>query len=64
MPKMKTHRGAAKRFRTTGTGRIMRERAFRRKHLERKRSSVTRRLAGDVEVTGGDRDHVRRLLGI
>ena len=64
MPKMKTHRGAAKRFRTTGTGKIMRERAYRRKHLERKPSAVTRRLAPDTEVTGGDRDHVRRLLGI
>jgi large subunit ribosomal protein L35 len=63
MPKMKTHRGAAKRFRVTGTGKIMRERAFRRKHLERKSSRVTRRLAGDVELTGGDRDRVRRLLG-
>ena len=64
MPKMKTHRGAAKRFRITGSGKIMRERAFRRKHMERKASKVTRRLANDVEVTGGDRDHVRRLLGL
>jgi large subunit ribosomal protein L35 len=64
MPKMKTHRGAAKRFRVTSGGKIMRERAFRRKHMERKRSTVTRRLAPDVEVTGGDRDKIRRLLGI
>jgi large subunit ribosomal protein L35 len=64
MPKMKTHRGAAKRFRTTGTGKLMRERAFRRKHMERKSSKVTRRLAPDVEVTGGDGDRIRRLLGI
>ncbi len=64
MPKMKTHRGAAKRFRVTGSGKIMRERAFRRKHMERKPTKVTRRLAQDVELTGGDRDHVRRLLGL
>jgi large subunit ribosomal protein L35 len=63
MPKMKTHRGAAKRFRVTGSGKIMRERAFRRKHMETKNSVTTRRLAGDVEVTGGDRDRLRRLLG-
>ena len=64
MPKMKTHRGAAKRFRVTGTGKIMRERAFRRKHMERKPTTVTRRLKKDTELTGGDRDHVRRLLGL
>ena len=63
MPKMKTHRGAAKRFRITGSGKLMRERAFRRKHMERKPSHVTRRLASDVEVTGGDAARLRRLLG-
>jgi large subunit ribosomal protein L35 len=64
MPKMKTHRGAAKRFRTTGSGKVMRQRAFRRKHMERKTTTVTRRLANDVEMKGGDRDQVRRLLGL
>jgi large subunit ribosomal protein L35 len=64
MPKMKTHRGAAKRFRVTGSGKVMRQRAFRRKHMETKTSTVTRRLANDVEMKGGDRDQVRRLLGL
>jgi large subunit ribosomal protein L35 len=63
MPKMKTHRGAAKRFRVTGTGKLMRRRAFRNKHLERKPTTRMRRLADEVELTGGDRDQVRRLLG-
>lgn len=64
MPKMKTHRGAAKRFKVTGTGKIMRRKAFRAHILEKKSSRRTRRLAGETEVTGGDRAHVKRQLGI
>ena len=64
MPKMKTHRGAAKRFKVTGSGKIMRRKAFRNHILEKKSSKRTRRLAREAEVTGGDRDQVRRLLGI
>jgi len=64
MPKMKTHRGAAKRFKVTGTGRIMRRKAFRAHLLEKKSSARTRRIAGAAEVTGGDRAQVRRLLGL
>ena len=64
MPKMKTHRGAAKRFKVTGTGKIMRRRAFRSHILEKKASKRTRRLAREAEVTGGDRAQVRRLIGL
>jgi large subunit ribosomal protein L35 len=63
MPKMKTHRGAAKRFRITGTGKIRRRKAFRAHLLEKKASTRTRRLGRGAEVTGGDRKHVERLLG-
>jgi len=63
MPKMKTHRGAAKRFKVTGTGKIMRRKAFRSHILEKKASKRTRRLARETEVTGGDRAHVQRQLG-
>jgi large subunit ribosomal protein L35 len=63
MPKMKTHRGAAKRFKITGTGRILRRKAFRSHILEKKPSKRTRRLARPAEVTGGDRKHMERLLG-
>ena len=51
MPKMKTHSGAAKRFKVTGTGKVMRLRANRQHLLEHKSSRVTRRLYGDVEVS-------------
>ena len=64
MPKMKTHRGAAKRFKVTGTGRVLRRKAFRSHSLEKKPSKRTRRLARSAEVTGGDRDQVKRLLGL
>jgi len=64
MPKMKTHRGAAKRFKVTGSGKIMRRKAFRNHILEKKPSKRTRRLAREAEVLGGDRDQVRRLLGL
>jgi large subunit ribosomal protein L35 len=64
MPKMKTDRGAAKRFKITGTGKIRRRKAFRSHLLEKKSSVRTRRLGREAEVTGGDAKQVRRLLGI
>jgi large subunit ribosomal protein L35 len=63
MPKQKTHRGAAKRFKITGTGKIRRRRANRSHLLETKPSTRTRRLARPAEVTGGQKKHVERLLG-
>lgn len=63
MPKMKTHRGAAKRFRVTGTGKIRRRKAFRSHLLEAKSSRRKRRLGRGTEVTGGDKKHVERMLG-
>ncbi len=64
MPKMKTDRGAAARFKVTGTGKIMRRKAFRSHLLEKKSSTRTRRLKNEAEVASGDRRQVRRLLGI
>ena len=64
MPKMKTDRGAAKRFKVTGSGKIRRRKAFRSHLLEKKSSVRTRRLARDAEVTGGDLKQVKRLLGL
>ena len=63
MPKVKTHRGAAKRFKLTGSGKIRRRKAFRAHLLEKKASKRTRRLARGAEVTGGDRKRVQRMLG-
>ncbi len=64
MPKMKTHSGAKKRYKVTGTGKIMRRQVNRNHILEKKPSTRTRRLAGEREITGGDRARARRQLGI
>ena len=64
MPKMKTDRGAAARFKVTPKGKILRQKAFRSHLLEKKSSTRTRRLTGDVQVSRNDRRAVRRLLGI
>jgi large subunit ribosomal protein L35 len=64
MPKMKTDRGAAKRFKVTGSGKIRRRKAFRSHLLEKKSSVRTRRLGRDAEVTGGDLKQVKRMLGL
>lgn len=63
MPKMKTHSGAKKRFKVTGSGRLMREQANRRHLLEGKTSTRTRRLAADVAVSPADAKKVKRMLG-
>ena len=64
MPKMKTHRGAAKRFKVTGTGKIRRRKAFRAHLLEKKPSKLTRRLEGTTDVAANDAGRIKRLLGI
>jgi large subunit ribosomal protein L35 len=63
MPKMKTHSGAKKRFRVTGTGKIMRRRANRQHLFEHKPSTRTRRLANEVTVSPADTKTARKLLG-
>ncbi len=64
MPKMKTDRGAAKRIKVTGTGRLRRRKAFRSHLLEKKTSVRTRRLGRTTEVAKADDRSVRRQLGI
>jgi len=62
MPKMKTNRGAAKRFKTTGTGKIVRNKAFAshiltKKSTKRKRSLRQSGLVDETNVKG-----IRRIL--
>lgn len=64
MPKMKTHRGAAKRFKLTGTGKLTRRKAFRNHILEKKSPARKRRLGREAELVGGDRARIERLLGL
>ena len=64
MPKQKTRRAAAKRFKITGSGKIRRMQAYR-SHLVagKKSSSRLRRLAGDVAVSKVDEPRVKRMVG-
>ncbi len=64
MPKNKSHSGAGKRFKVTGSGKILREKAGKRHNLEKKASKVTRRLTGTVEVAKADNKRARKMLGI
>jgi large subunit ribosomal protein L35 len=63
MPKMKTHSGSAKRFRVTGSGKILRRRANRNHLLEHKPSTRTRRLYNEVEMAPADTKRIKKLLG-
>jgi large subunit ribosomal protein L35 len=63
MPKMKTHSGAKKRFKVTGTGKVMRRRANRNHLLEHKPTKRTRRLDGAVVLSKNDETKIKKLLG-
>jgi large subunit ribosomal protein L35 len=64
MPKMKTHSGAKKTFRVTGTGKIMHERAGKRHLLEHKSSRVTRRLSQESSAKSTVTMTAKRMLGL
>jgi large subunit ribosomal protein L35 len=63
MPKMKTHRGAAKRFKTTGTGRLRRRQINMNHILEKKTPARKRRLRKEENLASGDEVRMKRLLG-
>ncbi len=64
MPKMKSHRGARKRFKLSASGKIRRRRAFGQHYFEgRSQRRVRREKKMDV-VAQPDRKRVRRMLGV
>jgi len=63
MPKQKTHSGAKKRFKLTGSGKVKKQGSGMRHHLEHKSSRVTRRQNQDVILAPGDAKVIKRLLG-
>jgi large subunit ribosomal protein L35 len=63
MPKMKTDKGAAKRVKVTGTGRLRRRHAMRAHLLEKKPTKRTRRLGREGDFSPADLRQVKRLLG-
>lgn len=62
MPKLKTHRGAAKRFTTTGTGKIRRSKAFKQHILTSKTAKRRRELRGTTTVDNADVSRVKRMI--
>jgi len=63
MPKMKTHSGAAKRFKITGTGKLRRRQINMNHILEKKPSTRTRRLKRETGLAAGDEARINRMLG-
>ena len=62
MPKLKTHRGAAKRFKKTATGKFMRSKAFKRHILTSKTTKSKRHMRGTVEIDETDVPRLRKML--
>ena len=62
MPKMKTHRGAAKRFKKTGSGRIARSRSNKQHILTKKSPKRKRRLRKSALVSDVDEKRLKQML--
>ena len=63
MPKMKTHKGAKKRFKITGSGKVKRMRAFKSHILTKKSSKKKRHLRRSTTIaTNGEARNIKRLL--
>jgi len=64
VPKMKTHRGAAKRYKVTGSGKLVRRKINRGHLLTKKTSKRKRRLGMAPEVSGALQDRIEESLGL
>ena len=62
MPKLKTHRGAAKRFKITATGKVKRHHAFARHILTKKSAGKKRHLGKATLVSDADTPKIKRML--
>lgn len=62
MPKMKTHRGAAKRFKRTGTGKLSRHKAYASHLMSSKSKKRKRNLRKSTTLSSADMKRVDRLL--
>jgi large subunit ribosomal protein L35 len=63
MPKQKSHSGAKKRFKVTGSGKVMKQGSGMRHNLERKPSNLTRRLNQEQVLAPQDAKVIKKLLG-
>jgi large subunit ribosomal protein L35 len=63
MPKMKSSRGASKRFSLTATGKVKRHKAYRSHILTKKSKKRKRKLRKSTELSKGDQKRIKRLMG-
>ncbi|WP_112140283.1 50S ribosomal protein L35 [Glycomyces dulcitolivorans] len=64
MPKMKSHSGAKKRFKVTGSGKLMRRGAGKNHLMLAKGGRFKRKQSGDLQVSPADTKQVKKLLGL
>ena len=64
MPKLKTHKGIAKRVKITGSGKIVRERAFGNHILAKKSKARKRNMKTDAVVNGKIKKNIKTALGV
>ena len=63
MPKQKTHSGAKKRFKLSGTGKLLRRKAMQSHNLEKKSAKRRRAFSRDQPVSPADTRQVKKLFG-
>ena len=64
MPKLKTHKGTAKRIKITGTGKLVRERAFGNHILAKKSKSRKRNIKTPAQINGKIAKNIKTALGV
>ncbi len=64
MPKLKTHKGTAKRVKITGSGKITRRRAFAGHMLAKKSKSRKRAISTTAQISGKIEKNIKRALGV
>ncbi len=63
MPKLKTHKGMAKRIKLSANGKLMHRRAHRNHLLAHKSASLKREYVKEFEISAGDTANVKKMLG-
>lgn len=63
MPKIKTHKGMAKRIKISGGGKLLRRKAYRNHMLGHKQASTKRTYVKEYEVSDGDTANIKKMLG-
>jgi large subunit ribosomal protein L35 len=63
MPKLKTHKGMAKRIKVSANGKLLRRKAFRNHLFSHKQASTKRTYVNEFEISTGDTANVKRMLG-